>query len=105
MDYPTVFASAMSTPEAFWRERASEIEWFEFPPTILDQDDNGAYRWFRGGKLNTAWLALDRHVENGRGDATALIYDSPVTGKRRVIPSANSANGWRRSPGRSARSV
>lgn len=82
MDYPTVFASAMSTPEAFWRERASEIEWFEFPPTILDQDDNGAYRWFRGGKLNTAWLALDRHVENGRGDATALIYDSPVTGKK-----------------------
>ena len=79
MDYRGVFEQAMSSPEAFWRERAAEIEWFEFPETILDQDPNGAYRWFRGGKLNTCWLALDRHVENGRGDATALIYDSPVT--------------------------
>ena len=50
-----------------------------FPPSILEQDDNGAWRWFRGGLTNSCWLALDRHVQSGRGEQTALIYDSPVT--------------------------
>ncbi len=81
MGYADTYARSLADPEGFWRERAEEIDWFEFPPTILDQDDNGAWRWFRGGKLNTAWLALDRHVEAGRGDSTALIYDSPATGQ------------------------
>ena len=78
--YADAFNRSLEDPERFWRERAREIEWFAFPDTILDQDENGAWRWFRGGKLNTAWLALDRHVAAGRGDATALIYDSPATG-------------------------
>ena len=81
--YADAFNRSLADPERFWRERAREIEWFAFPDTILDQDENGAWRWFRGGKLNTAWLALDRHVAAGRGDATALIYDSPATGKTR----------------------
>ncbi len=81
MGYADTYARSLADPEGFWRERAEELDWFEFPPTILDQDDNGAWRWFRGGKLNTAWLALDRHVAAGRGDATALIYDSPATGQ------------------------
>ena len=81
--YADAFNRSLEDPERFWRERAREIEWFAFPDTILDQDENGAWRWFRGGKLNTAWLALDRHVAAGRGDATALIYDSPATGKTR----------------------
>ena len=79
--YADAFNRSLEDPERFWRERAREIEWFAFPDTILDQDENGAWRWFRGGKLNTAWLALDRHVAAGHGDATALIYDSPATGK------------------------
>ena len=81
MSYATEYQTSLSDPEAFWREKAREIDWFEFPETILDQDDNGAWRWFRGGKLNTAWLALDRHVQAGRGDQIALIYDSPATGR------------------------
>ena len=81
--YADAFNRSLADPERFWRERAREIEWFAFPDTILDQDENGAWRWFRGGKLNTAWLALDRHVAAGHGDATALIYDSPATGKTR----------------------
>ncbi|MCZ6887666.1 MAG: propionyl-CoA synthetase [Gammaproteobacteria bacterium] len=81
MSYATEYQRSLSDPEAFWREKAREIDWFEFPETILDQDENGAWRWFRGGKLNTAWLALDRHVQAGRGDQTALIYDSPATGR------------------------
>ncbi|WP_290651923.1 AMP-binding protein, partial [Aquisalimonas sp.] len=46
---------------------------------ILSQDDDGLYRWFRGGELNMAHLALDHHVNQGRGEQTAIIHDSPVT--------------------------
>ena len=80
MSYASLYQRSLTDPEGFWRERAEEIPWLEFPPSILDQDSNGAWRWFRGGKTNACWLALDRHVEAGRGDQTALIYDSPVTG-------------------------
>ena len=72
--------ASLENPQAFWREAARSLEWFEFPARILSRDANGVARWFEGGKLNTAWLALDRHVRDGRGDATALIYDSPATG-------------------------
>ncbi len=73
-------ARSLAEPEAFWREQAEHLDWFEFPPEILGKDGNGTDRWFTGGKLNTAWLALDLHVEAGRGDAVALIYDSPASG-------------------------
>jgi acyl-coenzyme A synthetase/AMP-(fatty) acid ligase len=72
---------SLTDPQGFWAEKAAAIEWFEKPRIVLDQDPNGAWRWFRGGKLNTAWLCLDRHVEAGRGDQAALIYDSPATGR------------------------
>ena len=80
MNYAQEYQRSLTDPEGFWRDKAAELPWFEFPDTILSQDGNGAWRWFEGGKLNTAWLALDRHVADGRGDQTALIYDSPVTG-------------------------
>ena len=79
--YADAYRESIDDPETFWRTAARDIDWFEFPTSILDKDENGADRWFKGGKLNTAWLALDRHVEAGRGDDVALIYDSPVTGK------------------------
>ena len=79
MSYESEYRRSIDDPIAFWRDRAAEIDWFEPPRTILDRDPNGAWRWYRGGKLNSCWLALDRHIERGRGDDVALIYDSPVT--------------------------
>jgi acyl-coenzyme A synthetase/AMP-(fatty) acid ligase len=79
MSYTTEYRRSIDDPVDFWRQKARDIDWFEFPQTILDHDANGVPRWFHGGKLNTCWLALDRHVEKGRGDQIALIYDSPVT--------------------------
>ncbi|MDR9827803.1 propionyl-CoA synthetase [Vibrio sp. FNV 38] len=67
-------------PEAFWLAQAEKIDWFKPPQTALAIDDNGIERWFPDGELNTAWLALDYHCEQGRGEHIALIYDSPVTG-------------------------
>ena len=77
--YSEAYARSLSDPEGFWAEQAQLIDWFEQPQHVLSKDSNGVDRWFQGGKLNTAWLALDRHVEAGRGNETALIYDSPVT--------------------------
>ena len=77
--YRQTHARSLAEPEAFWREQAQRIEWFEQPQSILSEDASGVQRWYAGGKLNTAWLALDRHVEAGRGDEIALIYDSPAS--------------------------
>ena len=79
MSYANEYQRSLRDPEGFWREQAEALPWYEFPDTILDQDSQGTWRWFHGGKTNTCWLALDRHVEAGRGAQTALIYDSPVT--------------------------
>ena len=81
MNYATAYRRSLADPEGFWRDRAAELPWLAFPPTILDRDDRGAWRWYRGGVTNSCWLALDRHVDEGRGEATALIYDSPITGQ------------------------
>ena len=78
--YEEAYRASLDAPEAFWREAAQQIDWFEFPERIASQDANGVTRWFEGGKLNTAWLALDRHVQAGFGDRCALIYDSPAAG-------------------------
>ncbi|MGF1771544.1 propionyl-CoA synthetase [Vibrio wakamikoensis] len=78
--YQKEYQWAEQQPESFWQHQAEKIDWFEAPKTILAKDDNGIERWFPDGVMNTAWLALDYHCEQGRGDNTALIYDSPVTG-------------------------
>jgi acyl-coenzyme A synthetase/AMP-(fatty) acid ligase len=79
MQYDQIFHHSIQDPEDFWREQARAISWFKFPDTILSKDEDDLYRWYKGGQLNTAYLALDHHVESGRGDQVALRYDSPVT--------------------------
>lgn len=79
MTYKEEYAKSLNTPVEFWREQAKAIAWFEFPKEILSKDVDNLYRWYKGGKLNTSYLALDHHVEAGKGAQTALIYDSPVT--------------------------
>ncbi|MFH7585599.1 propionyl-CoA synthetase [Oceanimonas smirnovii] len=80
--YQQAFDLAANSPEVFWKQQAEQLDWFTFPHTILSQDEHGIERWFADGELNTAHLALDYHVAQGRGDQIALIYDSPVTGKK-----------------------
>jgi propionyl-CoA synthetase len=83
--YQEEYRRSVSDPEGFWKDQARAIDWFEFPDTILTRDEHGFYRWFPGGKLNTCHLAVDRHVQRGQGEQTAIIYDSPVTDTRRRI--------------------
>jgi acyl-coenzyme A synthetase/AMP-(fatty) acid ligase len=79
MTYQSRYQQSLSEPEAFWKEQADQLHWFNKPTQILSQNEQGHYRWFADGELNMAYLCLDFHVENGRANQTALIYDSPVT--------------------------
>jgi propionyl-CoA synthetase len=74
-----VYARSLRDPEDFWRAAAQAIDWVTPPTQILDRSAAPIYRWFPGAQLNTSYNALDRHVERGRADQVALIYDSPVT--------------------------
>ena len=79
MGYQDEYQASIDDPADFWQKKAALIQWYKEPGTILSQDENGLYRWYADGELNSCYLALDYHVENGRGEQTALIYDSPVT--------------------------
>ena len=75
-------ALAMNSPETYWQEQAELVAWYKKPQNILSTNSNSWHEWFADGELNSCYLALDIHVEQGRGSQTALVYDSPVTGKK-----------------------
>ena len=79
MTYRESWERSIKHPEAFWGEAAKGISWYREPTIMLDDSRAPLYKWFSDGVLNTCYNALDRHVENGLGATTALIYDSPVT--------------------------
>ena len=77
--FANVYAASLDDPESFWAAAAQSIVWSKPWDRVLDGSRAPFYRWFTGGELNTCYNAVDRHVEEGRGRQTALIYDSPVT--------------------------
>ena len=85
MDYAQVYARWEQDPDGFWLEAAQAIDWVEAPKTGVTDKGDGFYDWFADAKVNTCWNALDRHVEAGRGDQAAVIYDSPMTSSTRTI--------------------
>jgi propionyl-CoA synthetase len=78
-DYAEVYRQALEHPQQFWAEAAEAIDWEKRWERVLDDGRPPFYRWFAGGRLNTCWNALDRHVAAGNGERVALIWDSPVT--------------------------
>lgn len=78
-NYNRAFRHSIDNPDEFWLEQAGKIKWFTPPKVARTIDEDGLDRWFVGGKMNTCYLAIDKHIEDGRGDEVALIYDSPVT--------------------------
>ncbi|GFS07733.1 propionyl-CoA synthetase [Elysia marginata] len=83
--YEEVFRRSIESPEEFWAEAAENLVWFKKWNRILDRTHEPLNQWFVGGELNTCYNAIDRHVEAGRGEQTALIHDSPVTDSIRHI--------------------
>ncbi|MEO0677826.1 MAG: propionyl-CoA synthetase [Pseudomonadota bacterium] len=80
MGYTDVYTGWMADPEAFWMDAAGAIDWVKAPSRALDASNAPLYEWFTDAEVNTCWNAVDRHVEAGRGDHAAIIYDSPITG-------------------------
>jgi propionyl-CoA synthetase len=77
--YDEAFEKSIKDPNGFWGEAGEKVHWFKKWDKVLDDSNKPFYRWFKGGEINTAYNALDYHIDQGRGDQAALIYDSPVT--------------------------
>jgi propionyl-CoA synthetase len=77
--YVEAWERSIKDPNGFWGDAAEAIHWYKRWDKVLDDSNPPFYRWFVGGELNTCYNALDRHVEGGRADQAAMIYDSPVT--------------------------
>lgn len=82
MNYAEQHKESIQDPKRFWQRQAEKISWYRKPENILSRDGAFHWEWFRGGILNTCYLALDVHCERGEGDRIALIHDAPVTGTK-----------------------
>jgi propionyl-CoA synthetase len=77
--YQAAFEQSINDPDGFWAKAAEDCHWYKRWDKVLDDSNKPFYRWFTGGEINTCYNALDYHIDQGRGDQLALIYDSPVT--------------------------
>jgi len=85
LKYQDVYEQSINQPDVFWGKAAEAIQWTKKWDKVLDDTNKPFYRWFAGGELNTCYNALDCHVESGRKDQVAVIYDSPVTDTVKMI--------------------
>eukprot|EP00079_Xenopus_tropicalis_P008506 XP_002931666.1 PREDICTED: acyl-CoA synthetase short-chain family member 3, mitochondrial isoform X1 [Xenopus tropicalis] len=84
-NYEHIFQSSVQEPEKVWGEAAGNIAWFKPWSKIMDNSNPPFTKWFIDGELNICYNAVDRHIESGRGDQPAIIYDSPVTNTKQAI--------------------
>ncbi|MBF0302547.1 MAG: propionyl-CoA synthetase [Desulfamplus sp.] len=82
--YKDAYEKSLNDPDGFWGPVAEDCHWYKKWDKVLDDSNKPFYRWFTGGEMNTCYNALDLHIDNGKGDRTALIYDSPVTDTKRT---------------------
>jgi propionyl-CoA synthetase len=85
MSYEEEYARWSADPIGYWAEAADALNWSARGPSLFDPNDGVFGRWFPGWKINACDAAVDRHVRDGKGAHPALIYDSPVAGKKRTI--------------------
>ena len=85
MKFNQVYDRACRDPEGFWAEAAENVHWYRKWDRVLDDSDAPFYRWFTGGQTNVCYNAVDIHVANGRGNQTAIIHESPVTGSQQTL--------------------
>ncbi len=83
--YEEAYNRSMNDPDGFWAEAAEAVAWTRKWDSVVSSPKPNFYRWFEGAEMNTCYNAVDRHVEAGRKDQTAIIYDSPVTGTVKKI--------------------
>ena len=82
-NFKEIYQKSIAKPEEFWDKISNDVFWFKKPTKILNKSNPPFYKWFEDGKTNTCYNALDIHIDQGKGDKTALIYDSPITGNKK----------------------
>ena len=82
-NFEKIYSESIKNPEEFWQKVGDDIFWFKKPSIILNKSNPPFYKWYEDGVTNTCYNALDFHIDNGRGDRDALIYDSPITGNKK----------------------
>ncbi len=80
--FKEIYKESIQNPEEFWKNVSDDIFWFKKPSKILNKSNPPFYKWFEDGVTNTCYNAIDVHIDNGNGDKTALIYDSPITNSK-----------------------
>ena len=88
-NFKKIYRESIENPEKFWQHVSEDIFWYKKPTKILNKSYPPFYKWFEDGVTNTCYNALDLHVQQGLGDKTALIYDSPITGKKSKFTYSN----------------
>ncbi|MDX9816781.1 MAG: AMP-binding protein, partial [Smithellaceae bacterium] len=78
--YDEAYRRSINNPDEFWADAAEAVSWVKKWDSVIHSPKHQFYRWFEGAQMNTCYNAVDRHVERGRKNQTAVIYDSPVTG-------------------------
>ncbi|OJJ01036.1 hypothetical protein ASPVEDRAFT_82583 [Aspergillus versicolor CBS 583.65] len=85
-----IHAASLQDPEAFWSHHAQQLHWHKKPSRAISRStktvpsgaSHESWAWFPDGEISTTYNCVDRHVHNGNGDNVAIIWDSPVTGKK-----------------------
>ena len=83
--YKEIYDSSIVKKENFWKEVAENIFWYKKPSKILNSNNPPFYKWYEDGTTNTCYNAIDFHIDNGRGEKLAIIYDSPITGSKKTF--------------------
>ena len=83
MSFQQEFRRSIDNAKTFLKNKTRQLSWYKQPDTILLVDSQGIHHWFADGELNTCFMALDYHVENGRADQPALIYHSSITSQQK----------------------
>ncbi len=85
MKYQEFYKKSIEQPDLFWKEQASHIDWFKKPNIMTSRDEQNYNQWFEDGITNLSYLCIDKHIKDGYGDQTAIVYDSPVTDTKQKI--------------------
>ncbi|MHA1805164.1 MAG: acetate--CoA ligase [Promethearchaeota archaeon] len=84
-EYKKLYEKSIEDMEGFWGEQAKSLSWFKPFEKVWEKTDLFPGKWFMGGKLNVCYNCIDRHVEAGKGDKIALIWEADEPGQVRTF--------------------
>ncbi len=91
--YKKLYRESIEDPSGFWGRQAEEaLQWSKKWDSVVEHDftrigetEKPYVRWFSGGRLNVSVNCLDRHLENGRADKTAIIWQGEKDEERQTL--------------------